>query len=185
MHCRYTLRAITRDPSAPAAQTLKKQGVQVVQADASDADSLKSALAGASTVFAVTLSIYDSQLKAREISQGKNIADAAVFVGAQFLIFSTLPHVTKISREKYTHVEIFDSKAQVELYIRSLPIKSAFYNPGAFMQNFTTLLAPQPVGDGTYAIASSGKKETQFALLDPVSDSGKYVGAILASPQEF
>jgi uncharacterized protein YbjT (DUF2867 family) len=185
MHSRYTLRAITRDPSAPAAQNLKNQDVEVVQADASDAEILKTALAGASTVFAVTLSVYDSQLKAREISQGKNIADAAVFVGAQYLIFSTLPHVTKISGEKYTHVEPFDSKAEVELYIRSLPIKSSFYNPGSFMQNFAIFLAPQPVGDGTYAISSSGKKGTQFALLDPVSDSGKYVGAILANPEEF
>lgn len=133
----------------------------------------------------MTLSIYDSQLKAREIAQGKNIADVAVAVGVQYLIFSTLPHVTKISGGRYTHVAPFDSKAEVELYIRSLPIRAAFFNPGSFMQNFYGALAPQPAGDGTFVIASSGSKETQFPLFDPVADSGKYVGAILASPGQF
>ncbi|TVY37185.1 NmrA-like family domain-containing protein [Lachnellula subtilissima] len=181
----YTLRAITRDASSPAAQKLKTQGVEIVQADASDIDSLKTALAGANTVFAMTLSIYDSQLKAREVAQGKNIADPAVSVGAQYLIFSTLPHVTRISEGRFTHVAPFDNKAEVELYMRSLPIKAAFFNPGAFMQNFHGALAPQPVEDGTFVIASSASKETQFSLLDPVADSGKYVGAILASPEMF
>jgi len=113
------------------------------------------------------------------------MADAAVSVGAQYLIFSTLPHVARISGGRYTHVAPFDNKAEVELYMRSLPIKAAFFNPGAFMQNFHGALAPRPVGDGTFVIASSASKETQFSLLDPVADSGKYGGAILASPGMF
>lgn len=80
---RYTIRAITRDVSKPAAKSLQAKGVQVVAADASDpASSLAQALKGAHTVFSMTVSIYDEHLKSREYAQGKAIADAAVSAGA-------------------------------------------------------------------------------------------------------
>jgi uncharacterized protein YbjT (DUF2867 family) len=41
--------------------------------------------------------------------------------------------VDRITGGKYQHVEHFDSKAEVEDYIRALPIKSAFFAPGSFM----------------------------------------------------
>jgi len=181
----YRVRAITRNPSKPAAKALEDKGVEVVQSDADDIESLKQAMQGSHTIFAVTLSIYDGQTKTRELAQGKAIADAAVTVGAEYLIFSTLPHISKISGGKYRHVEGFDAKAEVEQHIRALPIKSAFYNPGSFMQNFIAALAPQPAGDGTYTISNVSTPETQLPLIDPAADSGIYVGAILADPQKY
>ena len=181
----YNIRAITRDPSKLAAKTLERSGIEVMQADADDPPSLRRALQGIHTIFAMTNSIYDAQLKTREIAQGCAIADAAVAVGASYLIFSTLPHVAQISNGKYTHVAPFDAKAEIEEYIRTLPIESAFYNPGSFMQNFITASAPQPVGDGTFVISGIASPETQFPLVDPVADSGAYVGAILAAPENY
>jgi uncharacterized protein YbjT (DUF2867 family) len=181
----YKLRAITRDPSRPAAKALETKGVEIVQADADDISSLKRALQGTHTVFAVTSSTLDDQRRTREIAQGKGIADTAVAVGASYLIFSTLPHVTRISNGKYTHVDSFDVKAEVEDYIRSLPIKSAFYAPGSFMQNFLTASAPQPVGDGTFVLSGVASPDTKFPLIDPVADSGLYVSVILAEPEKY
>ena len=39
----------------------------------------------------------------------------------------------------------FDSKAEVEIYIRGLPIKSVFYMAGFYMQNFKNVFSPKLV----------------------------------------
>ena len=181
----FKVRGITRDSTKPAAQALQQKGVDVVEADADDRDSLKRAMQGVHTVFGVTATIYDEKLKERELAQGKAMADAAVAAGVQYFIFSTLSNGTKISGGKLLNLAHFDVKAEIEDYIRTLPIKSAFFAPGSFMQNFGHLMAPRPTGDGTYAIANFVKPETKLPLIDTVDDAGKYVGAILAQPEEY
>lgn len=115
----YKVRAVTRDLSKPEAQALQKKGVEVVQGDADDKESLKRSLQGAHSVFSVTVTIYDEKRYERELSQGKAIADAAVAAGAQFIVFSTLTHAGKGSQGALKHVEHFDVKAEVEEYIVS------------------------------------------------------------------
>jgi uncharacterized protein YbjT (DUF2867 family) len=181
----YKVRGITRDPSKPAAQALQEKGVEVMEGDADDKDSLKQVMKGAHTVFGFTATVYDDQTKSREIAQGKALADAAVVAGVQYFIYSSLPHVGKISGGKYQHVEQFDSKAEVEEYIRTLPIKSAFFEPGSFMQNFGGMMAPHPIGDGTYTISNVVTPQTQLPLIEAAADTGKYVAAILAEPEKY
>jgi uncharacterized protein YbjT (DUF2867 family) len=181
----YKVRAVTRDPSKPAGQALKAKGVEVVKGDADDAASLKTVLEGAHTVFAITVTVLESTDRSQEVVQGKAIADAAVAAGVQFFIFSTLPHVSKITGGKITSVEHFDLKADIETYVRTLPIKSAFYAPGYFMQNFSNYTLPQPTGDGRYAISNVVSPKTQLAMIDIVADTGKFVGAILADPEKY
>lgn len=63
-------------------------------------------------------------------------------------------HCETISSGKY-RLPSYDSKAEVEAYIRTLPIKSAFFAPGVFMQTFSGGFAPRPLGEtqpGVYAI---------------------------------
>jgi hypothetical protein len=59
-----------------------------------DKDSLVKALQGSHTVFAVTDYWAHLDMK-KEIQQGKNMADAALAVGVQHYIWSTLENVTK------------------------------------------------------------------------------------------
>ncbi|KAG0300876.1 hypothetical protein BGZ98_008800, partial [Dissophora globulifera] len=181
----YRVRAITRDPSSANAQALLQKGVEVVKGDVDDHESLKQALQGAHTVFIVTVTVYDALLKPRELAQGKAIADTAVAAGAQYLIFSTLPYVTDIAKGVCSNVPSFDVKAEIEEYIRTLPIKSAFFSPGIFMQNYIAKMSPQPAGDGTYSLVGIVSSTAQFPLIDVVEDTGKYVGAILAEPDKY
>jgi uncharacterized protein YbjT (DUF2867 family) len=122
-----------------------------------------------------------------ELASAKLIADVAVSSGAQYLIFSTLPSVKDVSGGKYINVFPFDAKANAEKYIRSLPIKSAFYAPGSFMQNFTTqpFFAPRKQGDGSYVMARAQAPSAKLPLVDVVGDTGKFVGAILANPEKY
>jgi len=179
----FKIRAITRDPSKPAAKTLHQKGVEVVAGDLDNKNSLEQALKGVHTVFAMTGGI--PLTKQQEITQGKLVADAAVAGGASFIVWSTLPDVDHISGGKYPLVDHFDSKAEVEAYIRKLPIKSAFFAPGGFMQNFAGMMAPQPTGDGSFAISSVVEPSTCLPLIDIADDAGKFVGTILAAPDKY
>ena len=177
----YAIRAITRNTSSAAAQALQKRGFDVMAADIERRESLKPALAGAHTVIAITVTDYTADTYNREFANGKAIADAAVDAGAQYLIFSTLPPASEISDGKY-RIDAFDSKANVEKYIRGLPIRSAFFAPGFFMENFAGPLRPQPAGDGTFRLANINKPETRLPLIATRRDVGKFVAPILADP---
>lgn len=181
---RYKVRGVTRDVSKPVAETLKAKGAEIVQGDLSDAASLKEVLRGAHTVFAMTRSIYESDGKEREVALGKAVADGAVAAGASYFIYSTEWHAGQISGGKYP-VTSYDGKNDVETYIRGLPLKSSFFAPGSFMQNFAGMLGPKPAGDGTYAISNIMAPDAKMPWIDVVDDSGKFVGAILAEPEKY
>ena len=179
----YTIRAVTRDTSKPAAQALKSRGVELAQGDADDKPSLQQVLKDAHTVFIVTTTVYVQGGKEPEIQQGKQIADAAVAAGAQYLIFSSASPAKKISGKD---VDIFDAKAEIEDYIRGLKVKSAFYSPGFFMENFRNQAKPRPTDEpGVYQIASIPANDTLIPLIDTVADTGKYIAPILANPDKY
>ena len=73
------------------------------------------------------------------------MADAAVAAGVRFLVWSSLPNVTKMTGGKLSGVNHFDSKAELETHIRGLAVKSVFYMPAFYMQNMTSLFKPKPV----------------------------------------
>ncbi|CAI6237200.1 unnamed protein product [Periconia digitata] len=176
----YTIRGTTRDPGQASAQALANKGVEVVRADVDDAASLKKAFEGAHVVFASTVTVYDGRAYEHEVQHGRALADAAVAVGVPFYIYSTLPNAGKISGNKLKNMGHFDGKEEVEQYIRTLPMKSAFFSPGSFMSNFGATMAPHPVGDGTYAVFNFVNPETKLPLIDTAGDTGKWIAAILA-----
>lgn len=125
------------------------------------------------------------QLEGSEITRGKAITDAAVAAGLEYIIFSSLPASIKISSGKYRGIAHFDAKAEVEEYIRGLPIRSAIYTRGWFMQNFTRDMGPQLMDDGTYAILNIVSAHIKLPLIDIVADTGKFIGPVLAEPEKF
>ena len=183
---KYKLRAITRDVNSEKAKQLQEK-VEVVQGDVLNRASLETALTDAHTVFAMTTPSFGPDGFGIEYNSGKTIADVAVEKGAEYIIFSTLPPVREISRGKYTKVTPFDAKAKAEQHIRGLPIKSAFFSGGLFMENFEsqTFLAPRQAPDGTWVLARHNSPNTQLPLIDAVGDTGKFVGAILAEPEKY
>lgn len=147
----YKVRGVTRDSSKPSAKAFLQDGVELINADMGNKESIKRAMKGADTVFAMTSATYEL-LSKQERTQGKSLVDAAVEENVKYFIWSTLPHVEKISEGKILGVLHFDEKAEVEQYLRSKPIKSAFFAPAMFMQNFNAEFGPRPLGDGTYGI---------------------------------
>ncbi|KAK6592648.1 NmrA-like family protein [Botrytis cinerea] len=136
----YKVRGITRNTTSAQAQSLSAQGVEIVEADLDDVNSLISAFQGAHLIFSVTnywepFFRPDCRQKAQELGiscrkyaydveyrQGKNIADAAAHssvvsgLDANGFIASTLSHAGKSSKGKFTGVYHHDSKADIFPY---------------------------------------------------------------------
>lgn len=180
----YTLRAITRDPTSEKAARLKAKNVEVVQGDVSIRGSLDNALAGVHTVFLMTVPDFSKSPDA-EFEAAKNVADVCLEKSVQYIIFSTLPSVSDISGGTYNKVAMFDVKARAERYIRSLSIRSAFFSPASFMENYITVACPKRTEDGTYMLAQHLSPHTRIPLIDAAGDTGKFIGAILDSPETY
>ncbi|PWY89948.1 NmrA family transcriptional regulator [Aspergillus heteromorphus CBS 117.55] len=182
----FSIRAVTRDVSASAAAALTSRGVEVVQADADDLESLAHATQGANTTFIMTPSSFAGEdAEAIELARGKAMADAAVSGGSKYIIFSTLPDVIKASGGKYTKATNFNAKAQIEQYIRGLPVKSIFYAPGWFMQNCAHVWGPRRMADNSLALLDIVSPGTRFPLIDVQADTGKFLAPVLAQPEAF
>ncbi|KAK0649153.1 hypothetical protein B0T16DRAFT_409526 [Cercophora newfieldiana] len=183
----FNVRAITRDADSDKAKKLKAMGVEVVSGDANDPASLDTALRDVHTVFAMTAPAFGPDAFEVQFNSVKNIADAAVAQGVEYIIFSTLPSIVDISGGKYKAVIPFDAKAKGEEYIRTLPIKSAFVSLGYFMDNFQSqpFLAPRPSDDGSWVMVRHTSPNEVLPFIDAHADTGKFVTAILAEPDKF
>lgn len=178
----YSLRAITRDASSPASQEIASQGIEIIEADIDKPSTLPTALKNTHTVILITLTIYDPLIKWREYTQTKNVADAALAAGVQHIIYSTAVHCQRLwplGSSTPRPVDAFESKAEAEEYLRSLPIKTSFFAPGCFMQNFATFFAPRRQDDGSYVMANVVDKDAKIPLIDIEADSGTYVASLL------
>ncbi|KAF2852499.1 NAD(P)-binding protein [Plenodomus tracheiphilus IPT5] len=184
---RYAVRAISRDTSNPKMQALKSKGAELVQADLNDASSLPAALKGVDYLFFLTTTQYQGNSREIETRQSKGVCEEALRQGVKYIIFSSMSHPFKISNGALKNVEHFDDKAEIEQYIRSLPVKSAFFAPASFMQNVQSNFMkprPSPVGDGTFVIANILPAESRVPLID-ISETGLWIGAILADPEKY
>ncbi|KAJ7456729.1 hypothetical protein B0H11DRAFT_2176072 [Mycena galericulata] len=133
----FVPRAITRNVDGEAAQKLKARGVEVVSGDSLDKASLVSALRGSEAVFAVTTPMFPATPGGpNEVTQGKNIVDAAKEVGVKLFVFSSAPSMTKLSGGKYTNCLQYDYKAEIEEYLKSSGLPYACLYLGAFLENY-------------------------------------------------
>ena len=128
----WSVRGITRNPGGESAKRLKSAGVEIVQGDLDDKESLVQAFKGAQVIFSNTdffphlqqaMSQPDTTKNRtaleysydREVGQGIRIAEAAadpsVIKTLERFVMSTLSHATKWSGGKYTNLYHFDSKA--------------------------------------------------------------------------
>ncbi|KAL4948190.1 hypothetical protein BDW69DRAFT_203721 [Aspergillus filifer] len=178
----YSLRGITRDANKPKPQSLAAAGIEMLEADLNEPSTLSAAVRDAHTVILITETQYVSDLKARETTQAKSVIDASLKAGVQFFIFSTAVHAAILWDEGA--VDQFDVKAEIESYIRhsNFPLGSAFFAPGMFMQNLSTVMKPRKNENGMFVIAGVNDPDLKIPMIDAAADSGSYVLPILLNP---
>ena len=125
----WKLRALTFRADSAAIQRLTSQGIEVVKGDLEDAASLERAVQGVYGVYSVQ-DFWAVGAK-REVQQGKNMADAAKKPGVQHFVYSSVG-----GAERNSGIDHWESKWQVENYIRKLGLPATMIRPAAFMENY-------------------------------------------------
>lgn len=88
-----------------------------------------------------------------------------------------LAKMMTVTGGKLTHVQHFDSKAEVEEYIRSKKMPASFFQPGFFMSNLKGQL--QPADNGGFTLTAPWHPDTKIPMLEVGLDTGKFVAAAL------
>jgi uncharacterized protein YbjT (DUF2867 family) len=125
----WKLRALTRNPNAPDAQKLTRQGAEVVQGDLEDPASLERAAGGVYGVYSVQ--DFWSVGAKREVRQGKNLAEAAKKAGVEHFVYSSVG-----GAERNSGIDHWESKWEIEKHIRKLGLPATILRPTAFMENY-------------------------------------------------
>ena len=72
-----------------------------------------------------------SEGAAREVQEGKNMADAALDAGVEHLVFSSVG-----GAERKSGIPHFETKWEIENHIRKLGLPATMIRPVGFMENY-------------------------------------------------
>jgi uncharacterized protein YbjT (DUF2867 family) len=169
--------ALVRNPSTSKAESLRASGVELIQGDFNDRESIQRAMQGMYGVFSVQPSSPGGSVSDEdEIRFGNAIADVANENRIEHFVYSSSGAVG----DKTTGLGHFDSKALIEAHIRTLPITATIIRPAAFME---MLLMPGfGLDQGRFNFFMTPDQKMQVLA---VEDIGKYVAAIFADKPQF
>lgn len=173
----WAVRALVRDPDTQQAQDLKALGADLATGDLNDADQVTKAAQGAYGIFSVQRADLVNPQPKTEITQGRNVADAAKAAGVHHLVYSSVAAVGKGSG--VTH---FDTKGEIEDYIASLHLPATVLRPVFFMENWAYML-PEPA-DGTRTGPFALDAGTTLQMI-ALSDIGRIAADVFTNPGEF
>ena len=171
----WRVRGLTRDPSKPEAQALAALGDEIVKADLDDRGSLDRAFKGAYGVFSVQ-NFWTVGYEA-EIRQGKAVADAVRDSHINHLVYSSVG-----AAERNTGLPHFESKWQIENYIRGLGLPVTVFRPVFWMDNFNGPNFKPSLREGKLVIALRPETRLQMIALE---DIGYLVAHAFGFPQQF
>ena len=126
---KFKVRALVRDENKPAAQALKQAGAELAKGNFDNLDSLKRAMQGVYGVF--SMQDFRDGVET-EVRQGNAVADAAKAARVQHFVYSSVG-----SAERNTGIPHFDSKFQVEEYVRAIELPYTILRPVFFFYNYS------------------------------------------------
>ena len=173
----WPVRAIVRDTASAKSVALRDAGVELVPGTLADTTTIQRAMESTHGVFSVQPSSPGGELSDEdEVRYGISIADLANDTGVEHLIYSSGGAVG----DKPTGMGHFDSKAQIEAHIRTLPITSTIVRPATFMEML--VLPGFELEEGRFNFFA---KPDQSMQLLAVEDIGNFVAAIFADRARF
>ena len=171
----WKLRALTRNPDGHEAQVLARQRVEVVQGDLEDPDSIGRAAIGVYGIYSVQ-DFWAVGAK-REVQQGKNVANAAKKADIRHCVYSSVG-----GAERNTKLPHWESKWEVENYIRQLGLPATVIRPVSFMETYYIDQVEIGILKGKLADPIGGNKSYQTIATD---DIGAFVALAFERPSEF
>jgi uncharacterized protein YbjT (DUF2867 family) len=171
----WRLRALTRTPRGAAALGLASRGVEVVAGDLDDPRSLEAALTGAYGVYSVQ--DFWTVGARREVAQGKNLAAAAKKAGIAHFVYSSVG-----GAERNSGIDHWETKWEIEQYIRTLELPATMIRPAAFMENYYIDQVEIGILKGRLVDPIRADKPYQTIAGD---DIGAFVALAFDRPAEF
>ncbi|AUD00809.1 NmrA/HSCARG family protein [Spirosoma pollinicola] len=168
----FTVRALVRNKASEKANALETLGAELVAGDYEDLASLENALQGVWGVFSMQDFAHGVDA---EVNQGKTVADLAKKVGVRQFVYSSVG-----SANRHTGIPHFDSKYQIEAYIRAIGLPYTILRPVYFMYNYRNMQAM--IDDGLIALPLS--PDTKLQQLSE-ADYGNMVATVFADSARF
>ncbi|MEU8795579.1 NmrA/HSCARG family protein [Streptomyces sp. NPDC048643] len=170
----WRVRALVRDERSPAAAALSAAGAELVRGDLDDRASLDSAARGAYGVYSV------QSANENEITQGRNIADAAAHAGVQHLVYSSVGGAESQNRFYVEQGWGPIDKWQIEEHIREAGVPTTILRPAGFMEDFTS-----PARFFRNGSLNVPWREDLVMQLIAIDDIGVFAASAFADPDAF
>jgi len=171
----WKLRALTRNPDGHEAEALARRGIEVIGGDLEDPDSIARAAIGVYGIYSVQ-DFWAVGAK-REVQQGKNVANAAKKADIRHCVYSSVG-----GAERNTKIPHWESKWEVENYIRQLGLPATVIRPVSFMETYYIDQVEIGILKGKLADPIGGNKSYQTIATD---DIGAFVALAFERPSEF
>jgi len=177
----FKVRGVTRDVKSAQAEALSKKGVEVVQGNIADAESVKKVITGSYGVFLVT-SPMDKDQFGKEYEIGKHVVDAAIEAKITHFVWSTLPNVQLETKGKF-RVPFFTEKAKVEDYSRKAGfIYHTYVAAPGYYQNWGKTAIPKKLEDGSFVFNLPIHLDAQLSSGD-IREIGLLVSTAFRNPK--
>ena len=164
----FSVRAMTRKPDGKKAARLQRPGVEIVQGDYADPDSLRAAMQGIDRAF------FYSGFSRNELQEGRNVIAAARAAGLAQLVYSS-----GAAADPETGMD-GAVKAQVEMALRDSGVPYTVLRPVAFMENYRGQ-QKRILADGVV----DSRAPERMAYFIAIPDIGFLVGEALQNPDQW
>ncbi len=132
VHYGFKVKALTRNPSSPLAQNLKKINVEIIQGDLNNTDTFRHQIKDVYGIFSVQT--FEKGIE-KEIRQGVGLADLAKEVAVKHFLYTSV-----LAADLNTGIPHFESKFKIENHIKQIDLPYTIVRPVSFYENF---LIPQ------------------------------------------
>jgi len=158
----HRVRALTREPDSPAAQELRRLGIEVARGDFEDPESVIRAARNADAAFAVGTP-YEEGPDA-EVRQGRELVEALEEAAVPYIVYSSVANA-----DLETGIPHFESKARVERHLAFLGVPYSIVAPVFFMENFRSPAFVSALRDGKLAMALSPHRPLGMIAVEDVA----------------
>jgi uncharacterized protein YbjT (DUF2867 family) len=171
----HRLRALVRNPRTPAAESLRRSGVELCPGSLEDAAAVESAARDVDAFFLMGTPFEHGP--AAEVQQGRTAVEAARTARVPFVTYSSVAGATR-----KTGIPHFESKFQVEQGLRASGVPFAIVAPVFFMENVTTPSSIQHLARGELVLGLTADRPLQMVAL---ANLGAFVAHVLENPSFF
>jgi uncharacterized protein YbjT (DUF2867 family) len=174
IHNGFKVKALTRNPSSPRAQNLKKLNTEIVQGDLNDTNTFRQHIKDVDGIFSVQT--FENGIN-KEIKQGMDLADLAKEDGVKHFLYSSV-----MGADLNTGIPHFESKFTIENHIKEINLPYTIIRPSSLFENFLIPQVKSRILKGK--LASPVNKDVLQQFISS-KDIGEISAIILMKPDQY